>query len=219
MKCFVSREEKDWQPIAAACSPMDVQWICQSLIHKSTVDFDLPERSFDWVFFSSQEAVHAFFDRQKPQNHLRYGAIGEGTARALSKHTTPAFIGLNNNTEQTAESFRKIAGTGAVLFPVSDISLRTVQSHLPPAQVIDVVVYRTQLRIIPIPICDLYIFSSPSNVVAFFGTNTIPQQSKAMAFGAKTAQKLSEFTDQSALVLDQLDANSIATAIKQIFLR
>jgi hypothetical protein len=40
-----------------------------------------------------------------------------------------------------------------------------------------------------------------------------------MVFGAKTAQKLSEFTDQSALVLDQLDANSIATAIKQIFLR
>lgn len=219
MKCFVSREEKDWAQVIEACAPLALEWHCQSLIRIKPVAFELPERSFEWVFFSSKEAVYSFFRQQTPSLHFHYGAIGNATAQVLAQFAKPSFVGETKDTQTVAQAFSKTIGTSAVLFPISDISVRTIQQQLAPEQVIDLVVYSTQFKPVQIPTCALYIFTSPSNVASFFQLNTLPLGAQIAVFGSKTGDQIQRYTDLIPVILDQPDALSLASAIKQNFLR
>lgn len=77
-----------------------------------------------------------------------------------------------------------------VLFPVSDISLKNVQSFLSPKQVKTSVVYSTTSNKQNIKKHDVYIFSSPSNVNSFFNHNQIASEAKVIAIGESTLAAL-----------------------------
>ncbi|MEN9638998.1 MAG: hypothetical protein RLZZ262_866 [Bacteroidota bacterium] len=219
MKCFISRELEDWADVITACADLPVQWHCQSLIRLTPLSFELPRGDFDWVFFSSKEAVKSFFSIQPPSHHLKFAAIGKATARALATHVQPSFIGQSKDTQEVGKSFAQHIGAAKVLFPISDISLRTIQQQLPAEQVLDLIVYSTAHVEVIIPEKDLYIFTSPSNVEAYFNHNQLPQKAQIAAFGASTASHLSRFTDKTVVILDHPDPRKMAAAIKQNFLR
>lgn len=182
-------------------SNADAKVICQPQIEIEFVKFTL-DKKVDWIFFSSSNAVIAYFSFQKVDKNIKYAAIGRGTARTLTKYVEPNFVG-EGEVKAAAYQFSKvISATDIVVFPSSDRSKRSIQSVLPSNQTVDVVAYKTKLTPTKIEPCDAYIFTSPSNVEAFFKLNTIADNASLVAIGNSTAQKLMEYGHKSKISWD-----------------
>ena len=134
--------------------------------------------------------THFFSQQPYIQENTKFGAIGEATAFALQQHCNISFKGVGN-TQHVAKTFKKIIGNQTVLFPISNKSLRTVQKELLASQVYEIEVYRTELNeSITIPNTDIIIFTSPSNVEAYFRRNNIHPTQQVIAIGHTTANAL-----------------------------
>jgi len=145
----------------------------------------------DWIFFSSSNAVSCFFDgKPSYKKDTKFGVIGKATGKELSKYVQADYIG-KGNTQKVAKRFSKALGKGSVLFPVSDKSLKTIQKKLPKKQVTELIVYKTVQKLdFELPESDILVFTSPSNVEAFFNTeNTIDKQ-KVISIGETTRKEL-----------------------------
>jgi hydroxymethylbilane synthase len=218
-KFFVSRSIQDWQPVIECCSDLPIEWICQPLIRFESVTMVLPEQSFGWVFFSSSQAVHHFFLQKPKVDGIRIGALGPGTARTLSKYVFVDFVGSSANLDQVALQFINVCGSDRVLFPQALNSLRTIQNHMPPEQVLPLVCYTTHATKLEVPVCDHYLFSSPSNVRAYFEQHCLPLNPQLWSFGSSTTLALRQHAVHPIVELTALDPVEIARAIKQFFTR
>ena len=175
----------------------------RSLIRFSAVQIDkIP--SSDWCFFSSKKGVQFFFSQlndeqnQRLLKEVKMAAIGPGTAKSIQQYGFPlAFTGSGKNTEQTALDFGKIAKNQKVLFPIAKNSLRKVQTLLKhQIKQAEIIVYNNEEidDFILEEECDIYIFTSPMNVRAFFRHNNIPSlNTKVIAIGQTTKEALSVF--------------------------
>ena len=124
----------------------------------------------DWIFFSSKSAVKSFFASNLiiPEG-TKFGVIGKATAEVVRKYQCRLY--WRGNQRRPPHSFRDQIGDAQVLFPISDISMRTVQDALPQDQVFEVTAYTTKLKTEnEIDRADVVVFTSPSNVDAYFGT-------------------------------------------------
>lgn len=148
----------------------------------------------DWIFFSSKNGVKHFLAQTKIEPGQKLAAVGKGTSDELRKHNLRAdFIGGTADTRIIAKQFGAIAGRSIVLFPQAKGSMKTVQQQLPLAKVIDLTVYETLSRPAKdIPACDVMVFTSPSNVEAFFASNKISKTQKVVAMGHATGSTLKE---------------------------
>ena len=150
----------------------------------------------DWIFFSSKHAVKYFFLQKPELSDQKIGCIGKSTAEAIRKYGRRAdFIGYSTDTKMTGKQFAAKVGSGTVLFPMAKGSMRSVQNgFVKREQTIDVPVYETLKEEINIDITkyDIMIFTSPSNVEAFFDKNKLGSQ-KVIAFGEATANALRKF--------------------------
>lgn len=161
-----------------------------SQIKREIIRTELPPLHWDWAFFSSPFAVEAFLANHQLPAGIQTAAIGPGTAEALNRIEPCAFIGEGIDTSAIAQSFAQLVKTQSVLFPVPEKGLRKVQQELNPAQVTEVVCYRSLPNPQVVTRCDCYIFSSPSNVDSFAGINEFPEDAKYVAFGKSTASAL-----------------------------
>lgn len=160
-------------------------------------DFPTPNwDNIDWVFFTSKNAVSSVLKRVQIPANKKIGVIGEGTNQALKRVGIRAdFHSEQGNTEDVAKEFASVVGNEIVWFPQSDISNQTIQKHLAEKQCINQVTYKT------LPIrkkldykVDAIVFTSPSNVKAYFDSgNEIEQDLKVVAIGEKTASTLATF--------------------------
>jgi uroporphyrinogen-III synthase len=83
-----------------------------------------------------------------------------------------------------------------VLFPLSSRSLKTIAGAIPEDQKEEVVVYQTEVKGKMIPPCDVYAFSSPSNVEGFFEVNEIREGAEVVAWGTSTERALKEYAEK-----------------------
>ncbi|MFM2206561.1 MAG: hypothetical protein RL213_536 [Bacteroidota bacterium] len=185
------------------------------LIETKPISFsELP--SCDWVFFSSKNAVRYFF-RQKPRlSGQRFGCIGKATAEALRAEGVRAeFIGSQADTRMTGKQFAALAGASKVLFPQAKGSMRSVQSQfVRKEQVIDLPVYETIRRDEqPVPSADILVFTSPSNVDAFFDKNKLSSGQLVVAMGDATAAALREHKIYHPGKADSFDDAGLARAV------
>lgn len=148
----------------------------------------------DWIFFSSKQGVKHFLAQTKIGPGVKLAAVGKGTSDELRKHNLRAdFIGGSNDTRIIAKQFGAIAGRSRVLFPQAKGSLKTVQQQLPATKNIDLTVYETLSRPAnDLPVCDVMVFTSPSNVEAFFLENTLSKTQRVVAMGHATGNALKE---------------------------
>lgn len=148
----------------------------------------------DWIFFSSKQAVKHFFAQTKFEEGTKLAAVGKGTSDELRKHNLRAdFIGGTADTRIIAKQFGAVAGRSTVLFPQAKGSLRTVQEQLPAIKAINLTVYETISRPAKdLPLCDVMVFTSPSNVEAFFRENNLSKSQKVVAMGHATGSALKE---------------------------
>jgi uroporphyrinogen-III synthase len=164
--------------------------IAKSCIKITHQKFSLPEH-YDWVFFTSKNAVQSFFREKKFDDTKKYAAVGSGTAKALQafvKHIH--FIGDGETTEVAKQFLNQLMRNEKVLFPISNVSLQTIQQSLPNATVINVEAYHTEENFTESIEADTYIFTSPSNVRGFLKHNTLSAAKKIIAIGLSTKKEL-----------------------------
>ena len=146
----------------------------------------------DWVFFSSKHAVRHFLEQQPSVEGVKFGAVGKETAAELRKFNKRAdFIGYSTDTKLTGKQFAAVVQSATVLFPLAKGSMRSIQQQFKDKQVTDIVVYETIKRDpANLPQTDIVVFTSPSNVDAFFEKNKISPEQKVVAMGQATGNAL-----------------------------
>jgi len=188
-RVFISRELKSDSDFKRFL-PKGYKLHDESLIEIVPVPFEETLES-DWIFFSSSNAVSAFFENNPSyKDGTKFGVIGKATGKALAKYVQADYIG-KGNTQKVAKRFAKALGKGSVLFPVSDKSLRTIQKKLPKAQVTELIVYKTIQKLdFKLPQSDILVFTSPSNVAAFFNTENSINDQRVISIGETTRKEL-----------------------------
>lgn len=151
---------------------------------------------FDWVFFPSRHAVKYFFNQWKSNSDkkIKFAVVGQGTSDELRQHGFRAdFIGTSTDTQLIGKKFATmVKRTEKVLFPQAKGSLRSIQKQFVKGeQVIDVTVYETiKHPADELPEAEILLFTSPSNVDAFFEKHSIKNGQKVIAMGGATGKAL-----------------------------
>lgn len=159
----------------------------------------------DWVFFSSKNGVEYFMSLQPELNkRTKFGVLGRGSEEMLRLFgIMPDYNGEDGgiDTQDIAEEFAKIANGKTVLFPGAKDSMRTVQSALSAdTKIIDLPVYETVMEdYVPQSYSDVLIFTSPSNVEAYFAGNLLEPGQQVICIGKSTGKKFDEMGVKYAL--------------------
>jgi hydroxymethylbilane synthase len=218
MSVFVSRNSRRDDYLKNVLTGNGFNYSCKALIETLPLPFkSLPD--CEWVFFSSKQAVKFFFE-QKPQlTDQKFAAVGKVTADAIRKYGKRAeFIGGSTDTKMTGKQFASKVGSGKVLFPQAKGSMRSIQQQfVKPGQVIDLPVYETiKKNEGEMPVADILVFTSPSNVEAWFERFTISPKQKVVAMGDATANALRQHRIIGCAQPDSFDDAGLARAIFSI---
>lgn len=153
-------------------------------------------RHVNWVFFSSKNGVEYFFSLNPVlPKKVRFGVMGRGSEDTLRRFGhTAVYVGEGNDTTELAREFAELANGQVVLFPGAKDSLRTVQQGLSPeTKIIDFPVYETIIEEdVAQSYADVLVFTSPSNVDAYFAENLLEPQQKVICIGKSTGKKFDE---------------------------
>lgn len=153
----------------------------------------------DWVFFGSKNGIENFFKLEpRLSKRTKFAVIGRGSEEMLRQFGhAPEFSGerLGINMEEIAEEFAKIADGTTVLIPRAKDSLETIQKSLTAdTKVINLPVYQTRIDTnVSKSNADVLIFTSPSNVEAYFVDNLIDPGQQIICIGRSTGRKIEEF--------------------------
>jgi uroporphyrinogen-III synthase len=213
---FITREEDAVRTLVQLLSKNGFKVKCQPLIQTEGVSFSPKIPLSDWVFFSSAHAVNYFFAQNPEIDKQRFAAIGSSTAASFPSDINVSFIGNNIDTMVTAKEFSELVDSQTVLFPGSEQSLRTIQSVLPKDQVLDLICYRTIEAPIRLGFFDILVFSSPSNVRAYFQCNKAMDHQHILAYGPSTAAELRRFGVEKITIPSTLSDEDIYKAINQL---
>lgn len=150
----------------------------------------------DWVFFSSKNAVDYFFQLEPllPKN-VKFGVMGSGSEEMLRrKGYFTDYVGTGIDTADVAKAFAEIANGSTVLFPGAEDSMRSIQQGLSAdTKIIDLPVYETvKEEEVEASGADILVFTSPSNVDAYFAENLLDPYQKVVAIGKSTGRKFDE---------------------------
>jgi hydroxymethylbilane synthase len=150
----------------------------------------------DWIFFSSKNAIEYFFqlNPQLPQN-IKFGVLGAGSEEMLRlKGYFSSFTGGGVDTTDMAAAFAQIVKGQKVVFPGAEESMRSIQLGMSSeTKVVDLPVYETILEEdVEGSGADVLVFTSPSNVEAYFADNLLEPNQKVIAIGKSTGRKFDE---------------------------
>lgn len=174
----------------------------------------------DWIFFSSKNAIKHFF-AQGPDIHprSRFAVFSESSARYLRQYNHNAdFIGSGNDTTKIARKFSESIDGEVVLFPQAIDSLQTVQRWLPFNNISkNLFVYKTELKEeFILPEADILVFTSPSNVRAFFSKYSIKPGQSVIAIGTTTQISLRSRGVQNIHLPAAFDESSLLDKVLEV---
>jgi hydroxymethylbilane synthase len=198
-KVFISREIPATSYFRKALEKHRIEIEARSLIRTVPVITRFDSyilRNIDWVFFTSKNAVEYFF-KLSPQfpKKIKFGVMGAGSEDMLRRNGHFAdFVGESNDTADVAADFAALANGTAILFPGADNPMRSIQHGLSAeTKIIDLPVYETVLEEDVEPTgADVVVFTSPSNVEAYFADNLLEPGQKVIAIGKSTGKKFEE---------------------------
>jgi uroporphyrinogen-III synthase len=160
-------------------------------------------KNADWIFFSSRNGVEYFFKLNPVlPKKVKFGVVGRGSEDSLRKFGHLAdFVGEGGEIEEVAQDFAATADGQTVVFPRAQDSLLTMQKFLTPeTKVIDLPIYETVMEEnVDGSSAEVLIFTSPSNVDAYFVENLLEPEQKVIAIGNSTGKKFDEMGVKYAL--------------------
>jgi uroporphyrinogen-III synthase len=151
----------------------------------------------DWIFFSSKNAVSFFFKQIKSlaikiPTTVKWGAIGLATAKELLNYQITADFSGNGNPEVVGISFSTLVTGKKVLFPSAKNSRESIQQFIKneASEIINLSIYdnspKSEFDIAP---SDIYVFTSPLNVIAFSKKYNLSDKN-CLGIGGSTAEQL-----------------------------
>ncbi len=150
----------------------------------------------DWIFFNSKNAIEHFF-KLEPWilKKTKLAVLGRGSEDALRKYGRVADFSGDNlgiKTEDIAKEFAKLVDGQTVFIPRAKDSLMSIQNALTPeTTVIDMPFYETVVQEnVGKTNAEVLIFTSPSNVMAYFQENLIDPGQKIICIGHSTAKAI-----------------------------
>lgn len=216
---FISRDLSEDSILKNKISILGYKVVDKSLIRQSQIRFSYSPLS-DWIFFSSKNAIKYFF-AQNPVilRKTRFAVFGKGSARYLRQFDKEAdFIGEGNNAALIAKEFAELISNETVLFPMAIDSIQTVQRQLGYNNVAkNLYVYKTELKTdFVIPKVEILLFTSPSNVKAYFSKYDIAPEQKVIAIGTTTQQKLYSYDVKKVEVATSFEEESLLQKLWQL---
>ncbi|MBY0541849.1 MAG: hydroxymethylbilane synthase [Sphingobacteriaceae bacterium] len=205
-KVFISREIGEHSYFRKALAKHNIEIDGRSLIRTFPIVNILDPfylKNIDWVFFSSRNGVEYFFKLNPVlSKKIKFGVAGRGSEDSLRKFGQVAsFVGEGGVIEDVAKDFAKLVVDQTVLFPRAQDSLRTIQNALTStSKVVDLPIYETVIEEeVDGTTAEILIFTSPSNVDAYFADNLLDPGQKVIAIGNSTSKKFSEMGIQYTL--------------------
>jgi hydroxymethylbilane synthase len=197
-KVFISRDISATSYFRKALEKHKIEIEARSLIRTVPVITKFDSyilKNIDWVFFTSKNAVEYFF-KLGPQfpKKIKFGVMGSGSEDMLRRNGHFAdYVGESNDTAEVAEDFAALANGTVILFPGADSPMRSIQQGLSAeTKIIDLPVYETVLEEVEPSGADVLVFTSPSNVEAYFADNLLEPGQKVIAIGKSTGKKFDE---------------------------
>ena len=131
------------------------------------------------------DIVHA--GAQDHRFAIRCDVLDERVVVALARAD---FIGQNTDTKLVGKQFASLVGSAKVLFPIAKESMQSIQQQF-TKNTINLPVYETLKKPIEVDSStNILVFTSPSNVEAFFEKNKWQEHYKAVAMGEATEHAL-----------------------------
>jgi hydroxymethylbilane synthase len=214
-KVFVTKtfREEDYLPTALQKLGFTVEG--KSLIEFKPIKIkELPQT--DWIFFSSKHAVRYFFTQNPKVGNVKYGCIGTSTSAELRAHGKRAdFIGQSTDTKLVGKQFSSKVGNSRVLFPIARGSMQSIQWQMVKRDnVINLEVYATLKHSVELSTdFEILVFTSPSNVEAFFEKNTLHPHQKAIAMGEATGKALEKLKFKKYTMPQSFDDLGLVQAV------
>lgn len=150
----------------------------------------------DWIFFNSKNAIEHFF-KLEPWilKKTKIAVLGRGSEETLRKYNRVADFSGDNlgiETEEIAKEFAKIVDGLTVLIPRAEGSLMTIKKALTEnTKIIDMPIYESVLvEEVDKTNAQVMIFTSPSNVEAYFRENLAEPDQKIICIGHSTAKAI-----------------------------
>ena len=208
LKVWISRELSNKTAFKRLIEKANGTITARSLISKEVVPLtSLPKT--DWVFINSSFALDSIAIHIEKLKEIKWAAFGKATASYLQKvGVEPTFIG-EGSPKQVAQQFFNKLGKDTVFIPSSNLSLGTVQELNPSSQKDVVTTYNTVYKKEKIPDQDCLVFTSPSNVEAYFFMNKYVNQ-KVVSIGPSTTKTLKERGVQD--VVETYESTELALA-------
>src|SRR5690606_15174535 len=127
----------------------------------------------------------------------KFAVIGRGSEETLRQYGySPEFSGERRgiNMTEIADEFSRIASGTTVLIPRAKDSLETIQKALDSdTKVINLPVYQTRVDTnVSKSNAEVLIFTSPSNVEAYFADNLVEPGQQIICIGHSTGKKIEE---------------------------
>lgn len=217
----LSTKTLDPKTIAYAHSlNLDVQ--CIDFIKIEPSEFDLPNGTFDFIIFTSSNAVRFFFEHEKSVEFLIDKKIlslsGKTKEELLGNNIQPVFTA--DNTADLARLIIQTKTAGSVLHVCGNLALNVLEEKLKIEGIAytQLIVYQTRLQrdIILNAQFDAIMFYSPSGVESFFTRNHIRNEMVCCCIGETTAISLKEKWRNAKIILPQhTSPESMIDAIEQ----
>ena len=196
---FITRDLDENSYLARYLAKYNIQIDARSLIKIfptiNKLDSFILKRA-DWIFFNSKNAIDHFF-KLEPYilKKTKLAVLGRGSEDALRKYDRVADFSGDNlgiKTEDIAKEFAKLVDGQTVFIPRAKDSLMSIQNALTEnTQVIDMPIYETVLEEeVDKTNADVLIFTSPSNVEAYFRENLMDPGQKIICIGHSTAKAI-----------------------------
>ncbi|MGE0569191.1 MAG: hydroxymethylbilane synthase [Bacteroidia bacterium] len=191
-RVFITKNFREQDYLPNALKRLNFQIDGQSLIEFKQITIkELPRA--EWIFFSSKHAVKYFFNQKPEIGKVKFGCVGTATSKELRQRGYRAdFIGQSNDTKLIGKQFAARVGNSKVLFPIAKESMQSIQQQIINQEnVINLPVYAT-IKHSKVVNSDysVIIFTSPSNVQAYFEKNKWQTHQKAVAMGDATGSAL-----------------------------
>ena len=199
---FISRDLDENSYLSRYLSKYNITVDARSLIRIfptiNKLDSFILKRA-DWIFFNSKNAIDHFF-KLEPLilKKTKIAVIGRGSELALRNYNRKADFsgdGLGIETDEIAAEFAKLVDGQSVLFPRAEGSLMSIQKALTEnTKVIDMPIYETVLEEeVDKSNAEVMIFTSPSNVEAYFKENLVEPDQKIICIGYSTAKAIENY--------------------------
>ena len=220
MKVFISRDVVETSPVLTTCQENGIELHATSLMEFTSKKINFRASEYDWLFFYSQKGVAFFLPQVNDIATVKVAALGPSTARQLRLKGVAIDYEGSGKPREVASSFLALAKGQRVGFVQAVQSRKSVQLLTEgQLQDEDMVVYDNQMkRDVVVPTCDVYCFTSPLNVKAFFASNTSIVISAVIfvAIGETTANALRVEGVDEVEIVDEPSEVSIAEKILAI---